>query len=348
MKSRTCWQLTADNTFQPCPGGTVVTRLLKQKEIPRTLWDARDDLLRLPGHLSEAYVAALEKRDLITLASARLGATPVGGLSKDKTEQHFAQAFDGSVARVLLCILDPKGEAGPSSDIFMTIAAGGHLCITDAPCGAGAASLALLSCLADLRSTGILPRTRLDVDVIGGELSSHARDIAVELLDEIRPNLASQAIFINYSMENWNVTDPVSNADLIKRSVRSGDDFSRRLIVVANFSGFLERERKRKDALPQLEELFRFHVGKNTLGLWIEPRTNSAVQKGGLFAWLMKLVTGDWKRFAGAAVNSDNSEPVSHYESESRFELPVTAPNSARVNLAVACYRIWKSTDASA
>lgn len=309
------------------------TRLLEPARIPRSLWDASSDLLFLPASLSSAYVEAVDANGLRSLGTSRKsGDGPVGGFSKESTDEHFAQAFDGSAARALLALLDPKHDAGSTSDHFIQVTAGNRLTLTDAPCGAGAASLAFLTGLAQLRAEHVLPRLPLDVRVIGAEISAHARWHAIEMFERVRTALESQAIFVTCNFVEWDVTDEVSTADLIKTLLR-GDQDSARLLVVANFNGFLEKERKRKEAQPQLDELFRYSSGRASFAVWIEPNMNRATAKGGFFPWLFDLFNkGRWKRFSRLHSASSVESPV--FQSESRFRLPLSPTESARVTLA--------------
>lgn len=322
-------------------------RLLLPSHIPTSLWNASEGILRLPHPLASAYVAVIDQLGLRELGSQRDDDAPIGGLGEAETKKHFAQAFDGSCARTLLAILDPKGEAGASSDAFLLLTAGGHLCLVDAPCGSGAASVSMLCALAELRRTGALPRTPLRIDLIAGEISEHARGIASSLLREIDEALRAQAIFVTTDLVHWDVTCAVSNSALTKKSVRIGDESTHRLVVVANFSGFLVNTGKMRLAEPQIEELFRFHSGDRTLGIWIEPQTNSALRVGGIFSWLSSKLQSTWSRFvspADAGSRSREDEPE-HHTSSARFEMPLIAPRTANVRLAVSTYRLTTAAE---
>ena len=77
-------------------------RLLAPSNIPTTLWNPTSDVLSLPVLLSDAYIKLVDAKGLRELGISRdQKSGPVGGISKESTEQHFAQAFDGSAARAL-------------------------------------------------------------------------------------------------------------------------------------------------------------------------------------------------------------------------------------------------------
>ena len=100
-------------------------RLLKPEELPPDLWnpDHREEgkteagLVVLPRTFSEAYVRLIGRFGLLSLAASRdLDNPPVGGLTQEQTDKHFAQAFDGSSARVQLALMDPFNRATKASN----------------------------------------------------------------------------------------------------------------------------------------------------------------------------------------------------------------------------------------
>lgn len=309
-------------------------RLLDLELIPLTLWSPASETLFIPPYLATAYETLIDRYALRKLSESRdPDDPPVGGPSQAHTDKHFAQAFDGSVARMELALLDPKQAAPLASSALIGKLAGGKLCLTDAPCGAGAAAFALLSTVSELRAQQILPRQPLDVFLIGAELSKPARMYAALMLKELRASLEAQAIFVQEEFLCWDVTDPLSNTALIKCATIRSANASQRLLVVANFNAFLERGGKRKNAEPQIEELFRYASGGDSVAIWIEPDMNRATAQGGLFQWLRGLVLTTWRRFARQNVDPAAAEPVS--TCSARFRLPLRPSETARVGLAV-------------
>lgn len=312
----------------------TATRLLNPNDLPPSLWDHGSETLVIPKALSDAYVHLVDANNLRELAAARQpGDGAVGGLSKEQTDEHFAQAFDGSVARALLAVIDPKNHAGSTSNTFIRCTAGSAISLTDAPCGAGAAGLAFLSAIAELRASKILPREPLHVRFVGAELSTHARNYAAQILGLLRSSFEEQAIFVDAQFLSWDVTDELSNTELVRECVRTSCDVNSRLLVVANFNGFLERERRREDAKPQLSELFRYASGKESFAVWIEPNMNRATGSGGLFSWVRSQLITVWRKFARSAMTGAGSAPM--HVSEARFRLPLSPGDTARVTLAV-------------
>jgi len=112
-------------------------------------------------------------------------------------------------------------------------------------------------------------------------------------MDHIKNALAEQAIWVSAEFRPWNALDKFSTADLTNRLTVLGQECSARLIVLANFSGFLQGDGKWKDALPQFESLFLHGRARDSFVLWIEPQTNKVLGSGGFFgraiAWFKKL-----------------------------------------------------------
>lgn len=312
----------------------TVKRLLEPADIPITLWDKALGALSLPTHLSEIYVNIIESKGLRALGVARPGGDgPVGGIDKQSTDTHFAQAFDGSVARALLAVLDPKSEAGSTSNNFIRVTAGGQLVLTDAPCGAGAASFAFLSVLAELRQKRVLPRHVLYVKLVAAELSEFAHEYFCEILSRLQPELEAQAIFADFELMKWDVTCEISTSDLVKASVRASSSKCSQMLVIANFNGFLMQSGKLKLAKPQLRELFRYAMGEESFAVWIEPNMNKATNAGGLLPAIFGLYSTLRKLLGLGDAELSSLKPL--HQTDAKFTLPLQPGLTAKVQLAV-------------
>lgn len=313
---------------------TAANRFLAPERLPKTLWDRDKQILRLPNALASTYETLIDRYSLRGLAQSRtIEDSPVGGMDKPSTDKHFAQQFDNSAARVQLAVTNPMKEIDRVSNAILQTLSGNRACITDAPCGAGAAAFSLLSVIAELRSHDVLPRLPLHIHLIGAEISDLARQYAQEMLAELTPFLESQAIFVQVELFPWDVTDSLSNTDLIQSMVRARTSASKNLLVVANFSGFLTTSGKQKEAQPQLAELFRHASGDESVAIWIEPQIRSAVSDGGLFSTVGRWVKQKWHRFA--RVNTDGVSDDHFLASEVRFQSTLTPDRLRPVRLAV-------------
>lgn len=310
------------------------SRLLNPADLPEQLWLRAEGLVLVPPALAEAYTAQINALGLRGLSEMRdPDDPPVGGITQEQTDRHFAQAFDSSVARVELVILDPLSDLGEASDSILRAFAGDRIVLADAPCGAGAAALSLLCCIAELRRQGIVTRHPLDVTLIGAEISDPARLYAEQMVDRVSRSLADQGIFVRHECMPWDVLSEISNTDLIQHIVRAGIDGRPCCLVIANFSGFLQRARKRAEAEPKLGELFR-HVSRGGGStFWVEPATNVAAMPGGLLPWFSGRVRSVWRHlFAGASESNATEDPSVSHAQYRRVLSPTETP---RVNVAL-------------
>jgi len=308
-------------------------RLLEPEWLPSSLWPAAEMAMRLPQAIVRIYRDTLVQAGLMELAHQRDDKNPpVGGLNQKDTDLHFAQQFDGSMARAQLVLLDPHGELGPSSDMLIKNLSGGRLVLVDIPCGAGAISCSFLSNIAQLREDGVLPRLPLHVTIVGGELSDPARAYAAQLLDELTPKLKRQAIAVKTAFRSWDVLDRISNTDLIREILRREKEAGRVLVAIANFSSFLQKESKFKEAQPQLDELMRYCSGGKGVTFWIEPATNVATSKGGL---LSRIWTNIVNRLRDIAPRGSGPARDGAYLSQSRYFRAVAEDEKVRTTVAL-------------
>lgn len=313
---------------------TAANRLLNPEQLPQTLWDSDNKILQLPRVLARAYETLIDRHNLCQLGQSRtVEDSPVGGLDKRATDKHFAQQFDNSAARAQLAITNATGDVARVSNALIQTLSGNTVCITDAPCGAGAAAFSLLSTLAELRAHDVLPRLPLHVRFIGAEISEFARQYAMEILAELIPFLESQAIYVEAEFRPWDVTDQLSNAGLVESMLLKSEGVTKRLVIVANFSGYLSMSGKQKEAEPQLEELFRFASRRSSVAIWIEPQMNSAVSDSGLFSIVGRWVKDKWHRFV--RVNTDGMSDDRFLTSEVQFQSTLTPDRLRPVRLAV-------------
>ena len=77
-----------------------IKRLIEPKQLPFSLWDAENEILNISPSLAHAYETIIDRHGLRELGKTRDSKdAPIGGESRERSDQHFAQQFDGSVAR---------------------------------------------------------------------------------------------------------------------------------------------------------------------------------------------------------------------------------------------------------
>lgn len=298
-----------------------MNRLIPKEMIPDSLWSSKDSVLHLPPQLISSWEMLLDKYALREKAMGRCPDGVEGGISKEDTDNHLAWRFTGSSARVMLPMLDPNEDLAEIPDVFTRIFSGNKVFLADLPCGSGSASMSILSVFCELRKQGRLPRMPLEIVIVGGEISRHAQCYANEALGSLITELEAQAITVKFEVMDWDVCDPFSNTDLIRRLTLKSQDCAARLLVVANFSGFLQRAGKWNDAKRQIEELFRHSRDENSIALWIEPNMKNVTNSNGLMPRLIALI----KRLFSALmpVRDEDGEQKSYAESSAKVKHPL-------------------------
>jgi hypothetical protein len=304
-----------------------MNRLISKELIPHTLWNKGLSVLYLPPELVLGWKSLLEKNNLLEKALTSAPEGFEGGMSKEDTDNHFAWRFTGSVARVMLSILDPKEELQEISDAFTKFFSGNRVFLADLPCGSGAASLSILSVYSELRKQGVIPREPLDVVILGGEISKYAQCYANDGFVLLRKELEEQAITVKFEIMDWDVCDRYSNASLIQQLILSRQECSAKVLIMANFSGFLQRDKKWKDAQGQIEELFRFNLGHDSVALWIEPQRSEVVKASG---FMPRLIEWFKDKFAFSVIQKN----ITQQETSSDVQHPLM-DGSFRTHLVV-------------
>lgn len=306
-----------------------MTRLIQPSDIPKTLWNSTTKSLSLAPTLVSAWKHLLKQSGLEDKALQPMPEGKIGGPSKDETDDHLAWRFTGSSARVQLSLLDPLNELDGVTDAFAKVFSGGTVLIADLPCGSGATVLTLLATVSELRHQDFIPRHPLFIKVVGGELSNFARNYSSQAMDHIKDTLAEQAIWVSAEFLPWNALDKFSTAELSTRLTELGQNCSARLMVLANFSGFLQGTGKWKEAKPQFESLFLHARANNSFVLWIEPQTNEVLASGGFFGrvidWFRKLFSTHQTHDEQEALTVENlgksSASVNHPLKDHQFEV---------------------------
>jgi hypothetical protein len=307
-------------------------RLVPKEMIPDTLWNDTESALLLPPQLISSWKILLDKYGLMEKALLRAPEGFEGGMSKEDTDNHLAWRFTGSSARVMLPILDPKDELAEIPDVFARIFSGNVVFLADLPCGSGAASISILTVLCELRKQGRVPREPLHVVIIGGEISKYAQQYANEAICCLTAELEAQAITVEFEIMDWDVCDKISNTDLIKQLTLKSQNCPTKLLLLSNFSGFLQKDGKWETAKKQFDELFRHSRDENSIALWIEPLKNNVTGVGGFMPRLIKWFKDAFSSFLPK--DDEEEHPKNYAESSAEAYHPLQ-DEKFRVNLSV-------------
>lgn len=256
-----------------------MSRLIKREDIPVSLWRQDEETLILPRSLVKSWKSILDQRNLLESATAEIGDGEIGGIDEEATHKHYSFRYNGSCARFQLTFLDPKDDLKEVSNAFVKSLAGNDVFIADIPSGTGAASLSLLSNIAQLREENILPKLPLKVKILAGEISQTAIQIFQESFDEINPYLKHYFIEVELKFEVWNVREADSTSQLIKQITLFSQNSTDKILLLANFTGFLEKDKKWREVEDKFEEIFRHFSGKSTIAIWLEPKLNIVINQ---------------------------------------------------------------------
>ena len=251
-------------------------RFLPLNQIPVSLWDVKEETLKLPGELISSWVQLLDSENLREMALNDSVSNSTGGQDKCETDTHLANKYTGSCARTILSIIDPLDKAKLASDTYISIFSGGDVFLLDIPAGAGSGSVSILSTLYELRSKNILPRYPLNLKILAGEISPSARDYFSRQIEGLKPLLATQAIIVEHEITDWDAVNLQNNLDLVFKMYEKGKGIPCKLILITNFSGFLGSEQNWDSAKNSFESIFHVNKDDNSHVIWIEPQISKA------------------------------------------------------------------------
>ena len=210
-------------------------RIVPVELICNTLWTGAH--LSMTPELAGVYQDRLNLLGLLNLATDQSQAHGApGGIEEDATDTHLALRFTNSVGRNLCAALDPHSNLHDISNNIISPLIGDKVLLVDAPCGSGAAGLAIFDCLRELRTKNVLASLPLSVHIVAGDISAKAREHYRRLFDELSDRLKVVQIYAELSDFEWDVSDVAANALLVDRMVEMAAVQKRVLVVASNFS----------------------------------------------------------------------------------------------------------------
>lgn len=248
-----------------------MARIINPDMIPKSLWDNSEKTLTLPHAITDSWKKILGEKGLLKEATKNNFRGEVGGVDEEATHKHYSFNYNGSCARFQLAFLDPKEDLKEVSDAFVKSLGGYDVFITDIPSGTGAASLSLLCNIAQLREEKVFPPIPMNIEILAGEISESAIVIFQESFEEVKEYLEEHEIYVQLHTEIWDVTDDDSTSQLMNKISSLNQKNNKKILLLANFTGFLEREGKWNDVKGQFENLFNHFSGESTVAIWLEP-----------------------------------------------------------------------------
>ena len=307
-------------------------RLVGRYDIPEELWCSVSSMIHLPPMLISSWTGLLKKHGLLDKARQPAPKKLIGGLTEKESKDHLTWRFTGSSARVSMLMLDPKGKLDDISDAFYQTFSGNRVFIADIPAGAGASILTVLTTLAELRKQERIPRNPLTVVILAGEISEFSRGYANSMLQSVQKDLADQAITIEPHIVPWNALDAFSTTNLVRKMTLHSQNAAARMVILANFSGFLNSSSNWKKAKPQFEEIFRHSTDEIfSTAIWIEPGKNDVTSESGFLGKVTKWFKDNFQVVFG---NGRNAKDIGFASSTSQFKHPLK-DHDVRSNLTV-------------
>ncbi|MEA3588423.1 hypothetical protein J6I75_08665 [Pseudidiomarina sp. 1APP75-27a] len=288
-------------------------RFIPPANIPKSLWSQEFKKLMLPELVVQSWYQIIKRESLEVLAKQTAPRGFEGGASKEDTDKHLAWRYTGSSARVILSMLDPHEELSGIADTYASTFAGNKVFLVDIPSGSGAAAISILCILYELRKHNALPRHPLKIFVLSGEISDSAKNYNDDQLAQLAPLLEEQAIWIECESISWDATCRISTSDLIKKATLKSQGYTNKLLVLSNFSGFLEHHGKWKEARQQIENIFLHSRDVNSHAIWLEPQRKTIPR-------FVSRLLGLFANLFGGLFRNDNTSSSPHGHSYASTE----------------------------
>lgn len=254
-----------------------------------------NSVISLADLLCEAYRKELQEQGLLDEAAKGSPITQIhGGPSFEETHQHFAHRFANSASRVVCISVDAQNVFAPIPAHLLQSFSSHKITVLDAPCGAGASLLSLLTVLAVARRQRAIPSLPLHVAVIAADISPSALKLYASMVERIRPGLRECGIFLELTTSIWNAERSNETSSLCDTLFRVHHDANEFFVLIGNLSGvgaglFDKMERSFEHITERIANF------PSTI-LWIEPvlETTLFQKLGRLFSiagWLTNIGT---------------------------------------------------------
>lgn len=263
-----------DNTSAKSLASTSLPAVLLGSQLPDSLWSS--DKLFIPKVLEDAHWAVLAANHW-TNSDLSPVTTPgaIGGVTSHDAETHFVGRFLNSAARVQFVCLDPHDDDPEIRNMVLDQTAEGTLFLLDLAAGSGAGTLSLLSLIAQLRKSRLLPQLPLNIKIASVDISPKALQLYQDTLDSLRGPLST--IGIEVSLE-CHVCDLSVTADFNEVLESLLDDAKakcvrRFLCILSAISGLGEEGLQQIQPSLQLVAATLSHTKRESSWLWVEPQT---------------------------------------------------------------------------
>lgn len=257
------------------------SHFFRSKNLPPSVWDS--GVLYLPESLAAAHKELLVSNGWMNnyLPNQQGG---VGGKSTEDAQDHFINRFLNSAARMQFVCSAPDDKQPEVREMVFDQLGDGHVFLLDLAAGNGAGTLAMLSLLCELRFQKAIPTLPVNVTILGIDFSKDALGFYTEMLDKLKPWLATAGIKLDLKTEVCDLTVSGSFNEVLESFFDEANHIrvNRFLCVISALSGV------GKEGFEQMHDSLKMAAARlsyskrNSSWLWVEPYSNKA--------WLQQFI----------------------------------------------------------
>lgn len=248
--------------------------LFRGKNLPSSVWHS--DVLYLPEQLAAAHKAFLVKRAWLADYQPELRGG-AGGQAAEDAREHVINRFLNSAVRMQFVCADPDDNQPEVREMVFDQLGDGHIFLLDLAAGNGAGTLAMLSLLCELRLHKVIPKLPVNVTIFGVDFSEDALIYYAEMLDGIRPWLASAGIVLSLTTEVCDLARSGNFSEVLESFFDNAKkhDVRRFLCVISALSG------AKKEGVESMHDSLKFaaaqlsHSRRDSSWLWVEPNVRN-------------------------------------------------------------------------
>ena len=234
-----------------------------------------DNTLHLPNLLWAAYADELTGRAWLNDAQINPEKSRIyGGNDEQATKDHFCQRFAASCSRLAYFLTDPENHFRELKEKTLISFSRGELIILDVCGGSGAATISILTSLADLRLSAKQPCLPLNISIVNADISDLARTIAHSIHMRMGTVLLDSGINITFQDKKWDMFQVEQTNQLCDEIFDQSLPAREYLILVSNISGLgAEQFDIASDSIAHIMQRI---TNKKAFVLWVEPPTSKA------------------------------------------------------------------------
>jgi hypothetical protein len=120
----------------------------------------------------------------------------------------------------------------------------------------------------------LLPRTPVNVKILGGDCSPTALEIHESMLSRVKQEYSALGIRLDWKHQIWDATDAISTSALLEVWLENTKDCEEHLVLVSAFSGFADKH------FDEVSNAVRYIAArphnKMLQFVWIEPDINES------------------------------------------------------------------------